>query len=162
MHLMSNSAPMTVANQHWVLCPEGMNIDDPNIVLSAQAVYATSPEAAVEQIRNLYRLGDFGEPAEPAGLSKIRLAEGAELPWNDPKCIAFVVMVGRETHMMYDMDYEEILGIWKNASVRRATPAEVEESIRARTVEQDEEDEEQFNYGFNVLYKERLENGDTL
>lgn len=158
MHLMTNSTPMTVANQHWVLCPEASSasqLTDPSTVWNAQAVYAPSPEAAVEMIRDLYRMGDYGEPITPDGLDKIRLAQGEELPWNDPKVSVSVVMPkdGGE-RVVFDMDHETILFCYgPEASIRRASAEEAEPIIRENTCSRDQEDEEQFNYGFNVLYK---------
>lgn len=160
MHLMSSS-PMTVENQHWVMVPGGSNVDDPNIVFSAEAIYAPSPEAAVEMIRDLYRLGEFGEPVEPAGLSKIRLAVGEELPWLAPTCDTTIILSGSKVlATVSGMDLETILSVYgETVSTRRATPEEAERVIRANTVDDDQRDEEQFNYGFNVLYKQEVEGG---
>lgn len=162
MHLMTNSTPMTVANQHWVLCPEASSasqLTDPSTVWNAQAVYAPSPEAAVEMIRDLYRMGDYGEPIAPEGLDKIRLAQGEELPWASPSCVVSIVVPkdGFE-RVVYDMDHESILFCYgPEASIRKARPEEAESIIRESTVARDLEDEEQFNYGFNVLYKQEQE-----
>ncbi len=157
MHLISNSTPMTVANQHWVMCPEASSTDqlmDPSTVWNAQAVYAPSPEAAVEMIRDLYRVGDFGEPCAPEGLDKIRLAQGEELPWNDPKVSVSVVTKDGVERVVFDMDHETIIFCYgAESSIRRASPEEAEPIIRENVCQRDQEDEEQFNYGFNVLYK---------
>jgi hypothetical protein len=153
MYGISCSTPMTVANQHWVLCPTGEGR-----TMRAEAVYALSPEAAVEDMRKLFAMGDYMEPVDT---SAIRLAEGVELPWNMPECVVSVVTKSGRELRVYDMDHETILFVYgADVSIRRATPAEAEESIRENTCARDEEDEEQFNYGFNVLYKEQLENGD--
>ena len=48
-----NSAPMTRENQHYILCP------DHEGAMKAEAVYAPSPEAAVELVQGLYKVGDF-------------------------------------------------------------------------------------------------------
>lgn len=162
MHLMTSPHPMTVANQHWVLVPEA-DLDDPSTTYRAQAVYAPTPEAAVELIRDLYRIGNYGETREPESLTKIRVAQGAELPWNSPECTVTVVGKGEagKDILVDGMDHETILFCYGNdVTIRKATPAEAEPVIRANTCERDKEDEEQFNYGFNVLYKEQLENGD--
>jgi hypothetical protein len=153
MHLMTSSHPMTIENQHWVMVPDGCLDENPKF--GAQAVYAPSPEAAVESVRNLFRIGDFGEPVEPAGLGQIRLAVGEELPWNALTCdVTMVLRDNKPIALVWSMDTETIHFVYGNdVGIRKATAAEAEPVIRQNTIAQDKEDEEQFNYGFNVLYK---------
>ncbi len=160
MFLTSPSQQMTVEAQQWVMCPTGENG-----AYKAEAVYAPSPEVAVEEMRKLFVVGDYGERLPPD--TNIRLAEGVELPWNDPATEVYVVEGGdrralsfaseTETRETYDFLYEG-----KPYTVRRATPAEIEQSMRAQQVEQDQEDQEQFDYGFNVLYHQMRDEEEGL
>jgi hypothetical protein len=108
-------------------------------------------------IRALYRrIGDF------RGLNEIRLAQGTELPWNNPHVSVSIVKPKDDVErVVYDMDHEAILFCYgAEASIRRASPEEAEPIIRENTCERDREYEEQFDYGFNVLYYEQMENGE--
>lgn len=151
MYLFS-SAPMTLANQHFVLCP------DHGGAMKAEAVYATSAEAAVEMVQGLYKVGDFGEPLPEADVSAIRIATGTELPWNDPTYD--LTVMGKA---LLPMRLSEALDLYESyldehpVPLRLATYAEREDYFRAEALRQDIEGEHEFNYGFNVLYKEQLE-----
>jgi hypothetical protein len=148
MYLL-NSAPISPENQHYVLCPEADG------GRKAEAVYATSPEAAVAMVQEIHRTNDFGESLQDADVSGIRLAAGAELPWNDPEVV--VTVVGNL--MVAGMTVEEAGHLFDWAPARPATPTEREGYFRAEDLRRDAEGEREFNHGFNVLYKEEVEAG---
>lgn len=153
MHLLTNTAPRTVENQHYVMIPaEGG--------YKAEAVYAASPEAAVAETRRLFTTGDFGEPV-PEDVN-VRLAQGTELPWNNDVSVGYIIEAEGSSTLYFGTENDaretyEFIFEGRPFSIRPATPAEKEKVIRRLQVEQDDEDEEQFNYGFNVLYHEERE-----
>jgi len=156
MHLM-NSTPKSLANQQFVMSPDWEGN------YNAETIYAASPEAAVEEVRKVF--AEEGEKGE-IRLENIHAAEGAELPWNDPKVEAYVFQKeGSQSTAVYFGDEAEARSTYeflfegKPFMMRPATAAEREESIRNECLCRDRDEEEQFNYGFNVLYKEHLENG---
>jgi hypothetical protein len=154
---MFQSAPMTLETQHYVMCPEWDG------TMKATAVYAVSAEAAVEQTRSLFKEDPKYQNAD------IHLATGEELPWNHPESSAFMVSkkgdatptlyfgMEEETRQTYDFLFQGA-----PYELRAATPEEKERSIRVRQLEEDERDEEDFNYGFNVLYHEMRDREEGL
>jgi hypothetical protein len=150
---------MAVENIHYVMCPTA---DDRS--MKAEPVYALTPEEAVQQMRELFRLDDFCQPAAPESLDLIRLAKDEELPWNDPKDTAFIITCSEREVLVHgeeDSLRKDYTFMYEGRpfTMRAATVAEKEESIRREQVRQDEEDEEQFNYGFNVLYPQMRDEG---
>ncbi len=151
MYGMTSNVPMTVENQHWVLCPTGEDR-----ALKAEAVYAMSPEAAVLMVRKMFAIGAFLE--ELPHNENIRLATGNELPWNNDISVGFIIETEEASTLYFGTEGDaretyEFIYQGKPFTMRAATPDEKEASIRRQQVESDERDEEDFNYGFNVLYK---------
>jgi hypothetical protein len=156
MYLM-NAVPMTLENQQWVMCPE---FEAGKMI--AQAVYAPSPEEALEMIREIHK-AQFGEPAH-ASFAEIRLATDADLPWNSPNNPAFIVESEKGEPLYFGSEedtretYNSLLQ-GKPFTMRPATAAEKEASIRRSELESDKDDEEQFAYGFDVLYPQMRDEG---
>jgi hypothetical protein len=156
---MLRSAPVTVENQHFVFCPDLEGEPDGNggfKTFKASVFYAVSPEAAVEEARKLYSLDDFHQAFDT---SAIRIAEGAELPWNVPGArwiieteTTRVTLPGNREDLVKDYTFEG-----RPFTIREATPTEAEACIREDLAEGDFRDEEDFNYGFNVLYHQQRE-----
>lgn len=157
---MNKPAPMVLENQHYVMCPSGEHG-----AFQAEAVYAVSPEAAVAQVRNLYdNASDFGAPKVNFDLNEIRLATGEELPWNHSEDAAFIVTRGESTNVSFHSEEEtrktyDFLYQGKPYDVRPATVGEKEQSIRENQLGADIRAEEEFDYGFNVLYHQMREEG---
>lgn len=152
-----HTAPMTIANQHFVMTPAGDGADAP---MQLTSVYAHSPEEAVESMRTLFTRGLFEDECYPA--DKIRLATGDELPWNQPTEDILLILGhdGFETcDMISDLTEEDAHKVYGKSLMRIAkpTPEQREADYRERKLNDDLAYEREFNYGFNVLYKEMIE-----
>jgi hypothetical protein len=148
---------MTIANQHFVMTPAGDGADAP---MQLTSVYANSPEEAVESMRTLFTRGLFEDECYPT--DKIRLAMGDELPWNLPSEDILLIFGhdGFETwDMISDMTAEEARKFYGESLIRIAKPTtdRREAEYRERKLNDDLAYEREFNYGFNVLYKEMIE-----
>lgn len=151
---MFPTAPMNLETQHYVMCP------DWDGTMKATAIYAMSPEAAVEQTRALFKDNPKFQGAD------IRLATGEELPWNDPTAETYVVTTESPARFVVTSGDEKTVRetynfLFQGApyELRPATAEEKEMMIRLNQVDSDKRDEEDFNYGFNVLYYEMRDEG---
>lgn len=150
-----NAASIKRENQHFVLC-RGMNGLDRG-QYSVVRVYAKTPEQAVEEIRSCFSFDDFGQKQTPPE-DCARLAVAWELPWNwSIEAVVVSLHDGMFIEGLTEEQAREVFGE-EIASLRRATPEELEKYLRDQFLDGDKVDQMDFERGFEDA-KMRLEEG---